>query len=62
MDYKEELKKIGLDVAEEIIVAVLIPFLEQKVKDSDNLLDDAILSSLKPFILGLVDKIDGSEG
>jgi len=61
MDYKDELKAIGLDVTEKIIIKVLIPFLEQKVKDSSNVIDDAILEALKPALIEFVDKLDGEE-
>ena len=33
-NYVNELKKIGLNVSEEIILKVIIPFLEEKIKDS----------------------------
>ena len=60
-NYVSELKKIGLNVSEEIILKVIIPFLEEKIKDSESPIDDLIFASVKPALLDLIDKLDGEK-
>ena len=44
MDYEAIAKKLGLDVAEKIILEVVIPYLEAQIEESDNKWDDALFA------------------
>jgi hypothetical protein len=63
----EELKKEGLDIAEDVaikVVHVLFNVLEKAAVQSENKYDDLIIPLIpiiKPMVLKLVDKIDGKE-
>jgi len=59
MDYEDIAKKLGLDVAEKIIIEVVIPYLEEQVKKSDNTWDDSLFALAKPTLLELADKLNG---
>jgi len=69
MDFKalvDELKKEGLDLAEdaaEKVVKVIFNWVEAEVIKSENKYDDmvlAVLPALKPIIFKAIDKIDGN--
>ena len=59
MNYEEIAKKLGLDVAEKLILEVVIPYLEEQVEKSDNDWDDALLALAKPTLVQLADKLNG---
>jgi len=55
----EKAKEIQLEAIEKILEEALIPFLEEKIKDSASPIDDMIFAAIKPAILEFIKKIDG---
>jgi len=59
MNYEDIAKKLGLNALEESIRDMVIPWLEEKVKSTDNTWDDMLLEKVKPALMELIDKING---
>jgi hypothetical protein len=66
---KPDIKKLGLDLAEQITASVIKqvvrPYAEYYIYKSENKIDDVLvpfLDQLEGAILEVVDKIDGEEG
>jgi len=55
--YLEVLKQIGLQASEDLVIKALIPFLEEKVKDSASPIDDIVMAAVKPVLVEFAEKI-----
>ena len=68
MTVGEILKKHGLDLAEDVTREIAIKLFEalpEIAEVTETKVDDAIMSALpmmKPFLMEMIDKIDGKEG
>jgi len=66
--YLEKLKGLGLNVGEELakqLFVVTFEWLEESAKASATTVDDLIVgvaAPVKPYVLTMIDKIDGEQG
>ena len=55
-------KNIGLGAIEDILKELVIPFIKDKVEDTESKIDDMIFGALEVELLKLIDQLDGEIG